>query len=227
MGLEIDKEKIIDRIKRCLKLGNAEKNNQQGEVEAAISMAKKLMDQYNVSLSEVDLEEERKQGAMQEEVHSRVFLERWEMSLGKVLKELFQVDYYINNGYYKKSMMFIGLPQDVKITKEFYIILRQVIMEMARKTGYGGVARKCYTIGIVQTLLERAEEMTLHKQADLEKCRAVVVVKNQIIKKFIDENLDLKPMKTRSQNWDPIAHAHGMIDGKKINLNHKNVITEG
>lgn len=224
------KEKLLERIKRCLMLGDSSKNNSPEEAANALNFAQRLMRDNNIHLSEVDFNNMKEEKGMEGEGVEKKKFKYWEGFLATVMAKfcsvgVFKKTYFdINICTYRQKMIFFGLEEDVIIAEQSYSILRKVILSMATNNGYKGTEAKSYCIGVVSTLKDRAEKEEEKEQQEMtpedsSKCTAIMVIKNQVVEKYKKENLSLKDGKSRQQNISHSAYHQGRRDGHSVNMN--------
>ena len=218
-----EKEKLLERIKKCLMLGDHKRNNSPEEVATALNFAKRMMKQYNISLLEIQLDEMKEEEVVEGEGVVKRKFKYWEQYLSNVVAKFCSVGIFVRtsrNGWgrtVRQRVVFFGLKEDVEMAEQTYSILRKVILKMATNHGYKGTDSKSYCAGVVNTLSERVDNEEKMSEEEEKKCTAVMVIKNQIVKKY-EETLDLKKGQSRSQNIDYSAYDHGKRDGHHVNL---------
>lgn len=235
--MTLEKEKLLERIKRCLMLGNKDKNNSPEEAATAMAMAHKMMKEHNISLSELQLEEMKNEKVVKGEEVDKKRFKPWERYLATVIARFCSCGIYVNNYWdsetrtKRQKMIFFGLEEDVRIAEQTYCIIRKVILRMSTDRGYEGIDKKSYCLGAVSTIGKRVkaeEERKEEKVSDEEKCTAVMVIKNQLVESYRQQlitELGLKTNKTRRQNIDDNAYSHGKRDGHSVNLRpNQNII---
>lgn len=236
-----ERDRIIDTIKKCLALGDREKNEHEGEVENALRMAKSLMTKHNLTMADVAEKTGVLPGAIkEEETVDRAGAMNWEYDLPWVCCKLFDVRYFINiksRRHQRKSVTFVGYEQDVALAVEVYKLLKMELMEMARKWGKDNmdetlspkgmwVRKAKYLDGVVYTLVNRAAQQAEGlTKAEVTKVTALVVRKDQTIDKFISEkHKNLKTTHRRYSDNHADAMEEGQRDGKKVSLSFKDKI---
>jgi hypothetical protein len=230
-------EKIIDRIRKCLKLGRKGSGATEAEAEAAISAAKKLMAEHNVQMSDVEFKEEVQQGVKAAaDSSSRFNKDTWELAMAKVCDNIFTVEHYLDwrtrekDGRAIYRMIFVGVGVDSEIAAEVYTTLLKIVRNMGSKHGYNSADHRSYCMGVAVTLRKRSEEYIKQTPKEEVKCRGMVVVKNQLITvhmKELSKKLGLKPIRARSGPGRPGAYDHGVRDGADVNLNFRNALKHG
>lgn len=121
-------EKIIRRIKGLLAL--SESNDSDEEAQSAFLMAQKLMIKYKISADAVESKEQSKE-VIKGKATAYKTLYWWEVRLSEIIAKNFRVRQYFNNNYkahrVKRTIIFLGFEDDVKIAKEMYILAYDVL----------------------------------------------------------------------------------------------------
>ena len=129
------KEDIVEKIKKLLALANDNKNNSDEEAKAAMLKAQALMAKYDISVEEVEEQEEP-------EYTHEVCEHRWDYAyripLAHVLSENFRCMTYCRG----KRIVFMGHPSDAKICKATFEFAYAYI----QKTG-NQIYNKRYSMG--------------------------------------------------------------------------------
>lgn len=229
-----EKEKLLERIKRCLMLGDGTRNNSPEEAATAMEMAHKMMQVYNISLSEIQIDGMKQEKPVRGEGVEKKKFKKWEQYLSNVMAKFCSCGNYISNFYDTEShtnrqkMIFFGLENDVRIAEQTYSILRKVILRMATENGYEGKDEKSYCWGVIHTISKRIEAETKMTKEEEVKCTAVMVIKNQIVEEYrqkLNTELNLKTRKARTLDISSDAYAHGQHDGHSVNLRpNQNII---
>lgn len=216
---------IMDRIRKCLNLADRDKSKTtEAEAAAALGAAKKLMAEYNLSMSDVEIKEEARAGA----VEAMDGLKRkdhpvWEQYMARVVDNLFGTDHYHTasmneKGAWVRRVKFVGVGQDAAVAAESYTILVNMVWDMAYGWGYKGKEHTSYCTGVTLTLLKRAQDRVKDETpAEAEKCRGIMVIKNAVVKQHMTD-IDLKPGRRRATSVNSEAFAHGKADGRNVNM---------
>ncbi len=188
-----DKASILQKIKACFNLASEKANTTEAEMATALSMAKMLMAKHMIDEAEVlATQTEGTAEPIVEEVtvETRLHPHQYEGQLAMVCGDLFGVTpIKMPSGKGSVIRMF-GLTTDVQLAAEVFKDLRDRINAMAMKCGFDGTERDQWRVGVVHTLRirSRAAKSGL-SQKDEEKCTALVVTKNALIKKHIQERV--------------------------------------
>lgn len=225
---------ILSKIKACLNLASESANTTEAEMTTALSMAKKLMAQHNLSEAEVLAHDpDAVQQAVEEAtVETRSNPHAYESHLAMVIKELFSVEPLLTwqgaAGKRRRCIKFFGLQTDLAIAAAAFKILRDEVNKMAASCGFeSGTSRDQWRLGVVIRLQERARDMStgLSKEDEV-KCRDLVVTKGQLIKSHIAEKVG-KTTEGRSRARISDAYLAGKEAGDAVNLNFRGQVSGG
>jgi len=183
-----------------------------------MAFARKIMNEYNISMSEIDIDDMKKQEVVQNKGIIKRKFKGWEFLLSGAVSKLCSVGVFKRNGYCDSKIVFFGLKEDVDLAEQIYSILRKELLSMARLKGYKGAEQRSYCLGIVHTMLRRLEEEQKkeEKQEQGEKCKAIMVIKNQLVEQY-KVKLRLRPGRAaRVGNYS--AYDRGRMDGHSVNM---------
>lgn len=222
--MEQRKQEMIRRIMKLLELGNAEKNSNEHEREAAMNKAAQLMAEEAISYGDLRSEKPDKNSFIRFDVDgSTVAKQTWESYLAGGISSSF--DCQIVNTYARQSdnhwiIAFMGDKGDVEIAVFFFKSLRRTITQMA-KLNANGNGRNNYCLGMVMTISERLEALYKKREAFIPSdCTALIVVKKDAIKEFVKDQFPHLVSGRRARLTGDIASYHkGVRDGHKVNLN--------
>ncbi len=219
---------IISRIKKCLKLADKAHGATEAEAATALAMARKLMDEHNISMSDVEMQQELSTGVSEVKSDAKAYTSLWEKKLARVMDALFSVRHYYSAeraGTWtgkKMAIVFLGVGQDPLIAKESFNILSSIVRKMGNKRGLSGSDHRDYCLGVVTTLLTRAYDLKRDSEVKLSACKDLVVVKDQLI------NTHMAGLKLRLARVGFARHSEhydaGRKDGMDIDLNMRRAL---
>jgi len=222
------RSKLIERIRKLLAVGNKEKNPYEEEVNTALALAKKLMAEHNLTLSEVEVKQSGDDDI--DKVFSKEYgkIRFWQKTLALVVAKIFQVK-SIQYPLYKRGIMilFVGYKEDSKIAKEVYEYLVDYIKLLGKKAESDRKRRTSYYEGLMERLWERANEEVLLDRMNTVKCRTIVVAKEHRIKDWLTENMKLKPANNKyisRKDFYRDSYEKGRKDANNIDLRNRNKI---
>lgn len=116
----VDKELVIDKIRKLLNLADTTRNGSIAEAESALLMAQKLMAKHNVT---VDMSTPEKI------THATEICEhKWDMGYRKPLAGIIAKNFRCEFWLQGKSVAFLGRVGDVKIARETFEFAYEFIM---------------------------------------------------------------------------------------------------
>jgi len=220
----LNKNIIMDRIRKLFALGDKNRNPNEGEVKTALAMASKLMQKYNLTLSEIDLEKQ-KDDIGKEYTKTKASISFWERRLGSMVAKLFDCENVINANYNRdRGWIFIGFKEEAKLASQCYEYLDNVIRILANT--YSKHKLDFYA-GITDRLQERIEEeIKLRTPKETSKCTAIVCCKNKLIEIWEKKNMTLTTEHRKMPNIDEISpdYYKGYLAGGDIDLQNKQKI---
>lgn len=114
---KMDKEKVLDKIKKCLALG---KSANEHEAAQALKQAQALMLKYEISDADVVLSDIREQSGARKMAFK---LAEWQWSVANMVADVFGCECYMLG----KTMMFYGLGNRAEIASyAFDVVYRQI-----------------------------------------------------------------------------------------------------
>lgn len=221
----MEKFKIIDRIKKLFALGDKNRNPNEGEVKSALRKAKQLMKQYNLSLSELELEKQ-KEDIIKETVKGTKYISFWEKKLANMVAKLFNCDAIINAGIFSRGWVFVGFKDEAKLASQCYQYLNYVLRIMANT--YAKKKLDFYA-GITDRLQERVnEEIKLNTPQETSKCTAIVCCKNKLIKSWEKKNLNIRQIFRKNPNINEVSpdYYKGYMAGNNVDLHNRKKVKD-
>ena len=114
---EMDKEKVLDKIKKCLALG---KSANEHEAAQALKQAQALMRKYEISDADVALSDIGEQSGGRKMAFK---LAQWQWNVANMVADVFGCECYKRG----KTMMFYGLGNRAEIAAyAFEVVYRQI-----------------------------------------------------------------------------------------------------
>ena len=194
----MSKQKIIDKIQKLLRLADND-GATEAEALAAAAMARKLMDEHNVT---VNLEEERERKPKQQSVKSQTKrFDQINIMVSAIATYCDCRAIYDKDGV---NFNFIGMPEDAMMAEEMFVMIRAVantewkrfiklpeytaaLLEAhGNKNKLKRIWRKEYGMRMSQRIVALRKE----REAKLETTHqgtALVVVKKEVVNNFIDK----------------------------------------
>lgn len=209
------KEKMLEKIKELLNLGDSSRNNSDQEAQAAMLKAQELMAKYDISIEEVEGEEE--------EVYAHEECEhKWDYAyripLANVLGKNFRCMVYCRG----KSVVFMGHASDAQICKATFEFAYKFIQRQGNAIYNKKYAMGRPTKGVFNSYAH-GFIVGLNEAFDAQ-CKALAIVTPQdVIDEFNNITKDWQTKKSKNIAQDVTNHevwSEGRRDGKEF-LNKK------
>jgi len=126
-----EKEKIIDKIKKLLKL--AQGTNFEAESQKAMLLAQKLLAENGLEMEEIDSEGETRE--VENGKTGITVNTTWKRRMAGLITENFRCQFYMNTRGRTHYAVFLGFKEDVEIAKTIF----QFALNVAEKG-----ANRCY-----------------------------------------------------------------------------------
>lgn len=229
----MEKESVISKIRKLLRLQfGAEQIGSMAEACQAANLVKKLLFEYNLSMS--DIEDEKAAVNMVESSDMTSidkYGNRWKIALLHVIASNNLCRVFTRT--YNKKMFVIGAEENVVVVKEFYEYLLKVfrrlsierfnqaqneaMLEGKRYTEDGErLFMRSYLEGVSSGLQENYDSLKPTSEET-----ALVVCHNQMIDDYLNESkykLNDKHRKQRQPRLNGDAYLMGEKDGRNVNL---------
>lgn len=203
------KEKVLEKIKGLLALGDVKRNNSEEEAKAAILKAQQLMAKYDISAEEVEGEEEQ-------EYSHEVCEHKWDYAyrvpLANVLGKNFRCMVYMHG----KKVTFMGHPSDAKICKATFEFAYQFIQHKGNSIYNKRYAMGKPTKGVFNSYAH-GFIIGLQEAFDAQCTALAIVTPQDVIEEFTNLSKDWKkkPSKNISKDTtDAQIWSEGRRDGK-------------
>ena len=224
---EFDKDKIVERIRRCLALSESPNEH---EAALAMSFAQKMLDKYNLSMSEIATENQVAPELIESEVS---YDQRWEVRLYSLIaRENFCRAVFVSD---VKKVYILGRAPNVDATKEMVGWLIGQLQRIAANaqgayTGYTfdssgrlvkGTSTRQYRInfllGAAQRIAERLREINVTNRAEVpEMCALVLNLNRETEAFFLGKHPDTRPSSYSGRGCHGFAEGRSAADGVSI-----------
>lgn len=166
--------KVLDKVRKLKALADPDRNTSEHEIAAALAMARKLMIDYGIEESQLDLNTETVNDLTGSEIFDtgKSNNQAWILALARVISRFFECRYYIKSpercSYFRGGpgkakgtirLVFYGLRSNVEIANyAMQSVTNQILaLSKAYKTGaddisYGRRAKGEYKDGLVEGL---------------------------------------------------------------------------
>lgn len=228
-----DRAKIIEKVSKLLNMANDKRANEQ-EALVAAEKATKLMEEYNINMTEVGLKKAEASGMV---ARSCIYYNNWRLGdheLAQPISRLCDCKYWrITN---TNNFEFFGLKHDAEYAMFLYEMLSNTILieleaykagpKFAESAKYENkiTLYRSFIRAMQLRLAERLYEMALIKEDNVRKAHStgtsLIVLKNQVVDQAFKES----GMKIKSDNKklreakSEDAYAEGLAGGDRVNI---------
>lgn len=211
-------EKLIDKIKKLL--AKSSNNPSEAEASACFLKAQEMLAKAGLSMEAVIGSEEQVKEIVKEYAHEFTKMPWWYPQLGNIIAQNFRCYLYISTWGGKSATTFMGLKQDVEISKALFqyalLFIKyqcQLVRRKVRKQGLptDGVAND-YISGFLSGLHTRFQEQVENNNWGL-----VLVKDNDLVAAFEEMNLQKRSKEHRvTRAHNAAAYAKGFEHGKSF-----------
>lgn len=220
-------QKILDRIKKCLAL--AADGSNESEAATALRQARKLMDMYGVTSTDIELSEI----VMHERVVNTNLFTHWQNQLIETVKNIFGIEVlYRRRGNRKRgSIIFVGPQSSIELAEYLYEVLHSQLHHdrdeyrdrILAQPLYAELRDLCNSAGIrwssTKAAKRVADEVDAFTMAWVmkvhERCESLFVARSQTLETFFSRNLpDINPLKLKKFDAEEFAgHGRAISEG--------------
>ena len=236
----MDKENVIQKIRKLLKLQyGAEKIGNSGEAYQAAKMVRKLLLEYNLSLSDIQAEEQHEAARIVESdplSYADQYGVRWNQNLLMIICRYNLCSLVVCPG--RKQMNIVGTEANTVVVKEFYEYLLQVFRRLSMErlneaqNEYLGTGLfmtepkkkdflRSYLEGVSLGLQENYESQQPTSQET-----GLMVCHKELIKDYMASKSIGKARRRSATKVRPDGFNAGFDDGRNVNLD-KQLNTSG
>lgn len=223
MNVNVNTEKIIARVRALYRL--AENNPSEKEAQSALSRARKILQEYN--LTEVSLfdnfEENCRLGGFSEVTEEKSFREKWKKLLALVIQRYYDVGSYFRTTRQGRrtiglKVVFYGIKANVRVAAIAYASILRQIEDLARVySGVGRIAKAEYRIGLIDGF---DLHLTKIKSEEPVSCTVLAIRATDVADAWLaDSNEKPKTIKFnagRYRNTNNIHYLNGIFDSKRL-----------
>lgn len=206
----MDRERVIERIKKLLKLAN-DSGAAPGEIENAMRMAREYMNEFSVAEAELIAGE----NIIRQDCQGKRGWCAWEQRLVNVVCQVCDVKAVFVHKPTGVTIQFVGYPKDIAVATELFPALLASIRACARQQTKTSAENRSFSEGFVAGLNSQLRQQ---RQAQAQ-TNALVHRKDLTIKAWMDANLALtKRRSTATAQVDSNAYARGRELGARVAL---------
>lgn len=219
----MDKEKVLDKIKKCLALGQSANEH---EAAQALKQAQALMEKYEVNAVDIALSRVSEQKADRKMAFK---LADWQWSIANMIADIFGSQSYQRG----KTMMFYGIGNRAEISAyAFDVVYRQISADRrkflktcrARKSAHRTYLADQFCGGWIVGAYETVKKFEM---SDEEKAIMDGYAKNEYPYMTEARTRDAKSSILQGSEIEYEALAKGMESGKQVQLHHAMNGTDG
>ena len=230
----MDKEKLIELVRKLLALGDKDKNNSEAEANTAFSKAQAILRKHNIDMADVIIKDGEKVVDIKVEQEivfdiKRNSLQSWTKTLMTIVGKATECRPFFTKKFtYPRSVWFqvgfVGTEWDRSIAKELYCYLYHTNIKLSRKFYPDSCSQQHWFLeGFCAKLWERvSEELTERKKDEAihAKYALMVVSKDALVEQKMKELgfVKSKSRHVRNDNFDFNAYAMGQHEGSKVDL---------
>jgi hypothetical protein len=236
-------QKIVDRIRKLLSLGDTSKNNNENEAMLALERAHALMREHGVQMAQLSENDETEieigVGVWTDDERSQY--DTWVSILAAATAQLFGCETVLYRGNalnkYRVRLSFIGEDTDLEFAKSVWPWLVKTCRRMAVTTlGSGWTSsHRSFAEAFSTRVYNRAKELAEQddqapKTQDDQRYAMVLAMKDEAIELFMKKHYpNLKKGRKRGfrGDYDYKAASAGAQAGDKVNLNFRRQINNG
>lgn len=235
-----DRDNILSKLEALMKR-TRENGASEAEVEAAMAVARRLMDEHNIQMEEL-LAKQKMDGSpssieiKEEQARVSAKMDRFEKYLMHTASYICDVKWYYKtvrrfdpeDQKVKKQiqLIFYGMGHDVFAAKLLFLELLVVVRAMARvKVGKQWTQRHYYYCdGFCAGLMSKAQALKAKSNRAAVSSTSLILVKDHAIAKYGEEVLCLHTGKSRpmdSSRYFSKEYSEGYQDGNEYDINPK------
>lgn len=238
--MEQEKEKIIDKVKKLLRLATSDNVN---EAASSAAKAQELIDKYNLSyllLSDSFHDNEIKDAKESNCVYKfGKNIIAWKSVLAKNIGEMNHCRIYIGNTGQYKYVGIVGREEDINTVKYLFLYLATEIERLCLREGVnqGKTWRNNFRLGAIEYIANVMAESSQKSKQDFQKhCNENNVDKQSVstallkfdsklqkIDDYIKENMKFAKSKKIKSDYDHGARLKGYKAASEININNKSL----
>jgi Protein of unknown function (DUF2786) len=227
-----EREKIVDRIEKLMRR-TRENGASESEVETAMKLVQKLMDEHNVEMAEVMAKKGQQLNAsdiIEESIRTRCKIFKHEEYLFMVCCEICEVKGYYRDKFnekkrkYDKEFVAYGVGSDVRAAHILMVELLITVMALCRAKmgpGWNGPQQRyCdgFGYGLLMKVLKEKQD---RQPITTSNCTTMIVRKKELIRQH-GEKLNLRQRRNRGEKLSRYADSdfqRGMNDGREYEVN--------
>jgi len=215
---------VMERVRKILAMTESP---HEEEAKTASEMAHKILKEYNLTLSDLEVE---KEGIIEEQYDENFNrIAPWKLTL---LIQIMRTNYcesyqsiigFKNNGGYRNDMVkkfiVVGREANVTTAKIMADYLVNVVERMAKNYGGDNDEKKSYKSGLSLGLRVRLKKMIEQEKVESPISTALVKRENALVENYMNQKNNMTKTTIKTNIKDAMAYIAGQKDASKINLN--------
>lgn len=241
-GLIVDREKLIELVRKLFVLGDKDRNSCEAEAQTAFAKAQSILRKYNIDMAEVVIKDGEKVVDIQ--VNDEIVFDIKRNSLGRWMKDLMSIvgkatnckPFFNRKFEYPRTVYFqvgyVGTEVDRSIAKELYCYLYYTNIKLSRRFFPGSCSDQHWFLeGFCSKLWERIREELEEdkKEQVIHKTYALMVInKDAMIEQHMGK-MGLQKGRSRRTNYDDFndyAYGKGQREAEKVDIGTKRRLGE-
>ena len=223
-------ENLIKKVKGLFAL--AENNPSETEAQAALAAARKLVNEYGLSMMDVQVEQapESNLGDERVHLHGRKRYPQWVLQLASIIARYCSVGIFYTSGAAQPVVTFYGakhgatiastiLPSVMKQVEDLSKAYRTKEMDYANSKGFTRRARESYRSGLLEGFRKALREMK-QAEAQCEQTTALAVYNEDLVKRWrAQSGMHFQNTRLRQKSAYSTDYQNGYSDSGKLSIN--------
>ena len=220
---------IIAKVKKLFAL--AENNNSEEEAQAALEMARKLLQDHGLSMMDLKVEDQKESlaGEVEVELEGKKILFVWMLTLADVVASYFDVGFCYWNSKAGHTIWFYGNRANCQAASVAYPSLVKQIETLSKKYRHPRYAelrdlrvtlklRESYKLGLIKGFAERL--VTLKDQDEEQvKTTALAVYNKDLQEEWLNQtDMEIETVSRPRKTVNDQAYKDGQRDSDKLSL---------
>ena len=223
-----EKNKVIEKIKKLLNLGN--KTNFEGESQKALAAAMKLAAGIGMTVDEITLEDKEEENKIDQNLvyKPKSMFQTWERTIAAGIADALGCILIYRHRKGLACFVLVGTKADAILFNWLYpYIMKQLSKLCSRDFDYFGygfpskfVFQRSWYKGAAQRVIRMAREKFKEDttQAEQEQYALVVADKKSRCENFINNNMNVEEKESKERKFDKYAASLGYRSGSEVNM---------
>jgi len=228
--MTMDRDTVIDKVQKLFRLANGTTN--EGEMNNALFMARRLLEKYDLSMSDVEVQQDVEDlVTVTGGEFTRAYA--WVWSIAHATEFLCNTKCFRSGSGWSFRMNFCGTKTDCAASTITFQFLFATLQAMGRDAKFPGIKeRNSYLNGVGFRVYERTRELLQPKKdeaptPETSRTTAIVLVKNRAAEEYMKNTWKTQNTKPTTVTKDRLAYAMGYNDGNRVPLSTSKALKEG